>query len=196
MRDTVFSVWCIFDHDGSGAIDRAEFLAEGGLGESLVAMVNSMPAAGNGVASGGGEAMTGPIAEVEPEIEVMPSSSYDHERFMGVPIPAGIGPGRMVNVTLRPGDAPRQLAVPGTDEWHYGSDGSPYFLTPTADAVTPEVPLVHAMPVPPPYVPGNDGGGLSYVPAPVVPDYGASTGGGEMPLPMPPPYNPNAAGYR
>mmetsp|Transcript_19398 Transcript_19398/g.57673 ORF Transcript_19398/g.57673 Transcript_19398/m.57673 type:complete len:335 (-) Transcript_19398:37-1041(-) len=35
MADTLNAVWGIFDHDGSGDVDRAEFAASGGLGETL-----------------------------------------------------------------------------------------------------------------------------------------------------------------
>jgi hypothetical protein len=38
MKNTVASVWFIFDHDGSGEIDREEFLQNDiGMADSLIA---------------------------------------------------------------------------------------------------------------------------------------------------------------
>ena len=41
MRSTVAAIWPIFDADGSGSIDRAEFLAPGdGLADTIVAQMD------------------------------------------------------------------------------------------------------------------------------------------------------------
>ena len=37
MRDIVDAVWAVFDPDGSGSIDRREFLMQDGLAETIVA---------------------------------------------------------------------------------------------------------------------------------------------------------------
>ena len=37
MRDIVHAVWAVFDPDGSGSIDRREFLMQDGLAETIVA---------------------------------------------------------------------------------------------------------------------------------------------------------------
>merc|ERR1719330_2307511 len=52
LRHTVYSVWPLFDRDGNGVVDRSEFCANGGLGERLVAMVNSSGGGGVGGAYG------------------------------------------------------------------------------------------------------------------------------------------------
>ena len=42
MRGIVEAVWGIFDPDGSGAIDRQEFLMSDGLAETIVASAGSL----------------------------------------------------------------------------------------------------------------------------------------------------------
>ena len=42
MRGIVGAVWGIFDPDGSGAIDRQEFLMSDGLAETIVASAGSL----------------------------------------------------------------------------------------------------------------------------------------------------------
>lgn len=42
MRGIVDAVWALFDPDGSGAIDRREFLMPDGLAETIVASAGSM----------------------------------------------------------------------------------------------------------------------------------------------------------
>ena len=40
MRGTIDAVWCIFDDDGSGSIERDEFLRPGdGLADTIIATV-------------------------------------------------------------------------------------------------------------------------------------------------------------
>lgn len=39
MQDTVKSIWCIFDSDGNGTIERDEFLAPDGLADTIIATV-------------------------------------------------------------------------------------------------------------------------------------------------------------
>ena len=40
MRGTIEAVWCIFDEDGSGCIERDEFLRPGdGLADTIIATV-------------------------------------------------------------------------------------------------------------------------------------------------------------
>ena len=36
MREIVDNVWCIFDHDGGGDIDREEFIARNGLADAII----------------------------------------------------------------------------------------------------------------------------------------------------------------
>jgi len=43
MGETLDACWGVFDTDGSGAIDRAEFSQPGGLGETLAALGDQMP---------------------------------------------------------------------------------------------------------------------------------------------------------
>eukprot|EP00050_Salpingoeca_kvevrii_P017586 m.66419 g.66419 ORF g.66419 m.66419 type:complete len:77 (+) comp7623_c0_seq1:46-276(+) len=40
MRDTVRNVWCIFDDDGNGTIERSEFLAPHGLADTIIATLD------------------------------------------------------------------------------------------------------------------------------------------------------------
>ena len=42
MAETLGAVWCIFDADGSGAIDRREFSMSDGLGATLAARVRGV----------------------------------------------------------------------------------------------------------------------------------------------------------
>ena len=37
IRQIVDAVWCVFDPDGSGAVDRREFLMRDGLADTIVA---------------------------------------------------------------------------------------------------------------------------------------------------------------
>ena len=39
MRNTLTSIWGIFDTDGSGEIERSEFLQADGLADTIVATV-------------------------------------------------------------------------------------------------------------------------------------------------------------
>ncbi len=41
MREVIQNVWCIFDTDGSGEIDKNEFLARDGLADTIIATLNS-----------------------------------------------------------------------------------------------------------------------------------------------------------
>jgi len=72
IRETVYSVWTIFDHDNSGSIDINEFCAPGGLGESLTAVTG-----GGGSGGGGNNGRPAPpsqpgYAPYEPDIQITP----------------------------------------------------------------------------------------------------------------------------
>ena len=43
LRESLQAVWCVFDTDGSGAIDRQEFMApNGGLADTVLATIRYM----------------------------------------------------------------------------------------------------------------------------------------------------------
>jgi Ca2+-binding EF-hand superfamily protein len=42
IADTLDNIWCLFDHDGSGEVDQAEFIAPEGLAETLSAELSRM----------------------------------------------------------------------------------------------------------------------------------------------------------
>ena len=40
MRSTIDAIWCLFDEDGSGTVDRQEFLKAGeGLADTIIATI-------------------------------------------------------------------------------------------------------------------------------------------------------------
>jgi len=153
IRETVYAVWPTFDRDGSGSIDRVEFCASGGLGESLVAMLGG----GGGNISDAPTPQAGylpppiPYGEQQQQQLQYDGGSYNPtaptaepvQEFMGVPIPEGIIPGRKMKVQLVAGDPPQEVTVPGYTEWKYNESNAPYFLIPT----TPS-PVVQAVAYP------------------------------------------------
>jgi len=40
LRESLYAVWCIFDPDNSGSVDRQEFLARDGLADTVMATMN------------------------------------------------------------------------------------------------------------------------------------------------------------
>jgi len=47
VKESIAAVWCIFDHDGSGSIELEEFVAEGGMADTIIASIDflAQPAA-------------------------------------------------------------------------------------------------------------------------------------------------------
>lgn len=153
IQDTVYSIWPTFDHDSSGHIDRNQFCASGGLGESLLAMVNSSGIDDSGGGGGGDNGGKATIAtKVEPEMTDNPFT-YGQQPFQpqsqqfSIPVPDGITPGRKMNVIMTRGDLPKEVTVPERMEWKYDPDNKPYFLI-SMESAPLAVPVVQATAVP------------------------------------------------
>ena len=109
LRDTVYGVWGAFDKDGSGGIDKREFLAQGGLGQSLQALFgaqqqNSAPYAPK----------VPPVQQAQPEYQLMRAQ-----------IPSGMGPGDVLQVRSPYTGQVLQVTVPDRNRWVYPQKNGP-----------------------------------------------------------------------
>lgn len=136
IRESVHALWSEFDPDGNGYIDKNEFMVEGGLGESIKAMLH--------VENGNSDTQTIPAPGMNSGV----NSSHQTQQqqpptttIMCVVVPAGMAPGQLIKIKIPSGEF-ATVKIPNYPSWKLTETGQstfefrlpkskPAFTTPT-----------------------------------------------------------------